>query len=220
MELIEGIQTRKSYRAFKSMPVAKETIEKILEVAARSPSYTNTQPWEVAVISGAKRDELRAILKGLAESGQPPTPDIPQPKEWPPSINQRAKEHGSRRYDVMGIARDDKKRRREMMMANFDFYDAPCVVFVFQENVLPAWSIYDAGAFCQTLILAAHAFGLGSCLQASLGNYPDAVRNFLGIPGTKRLVLGISLGYPDMDALINQYESGRVPLSEFVRWYL
>ena len=30
--------------------------------AGRSASYTNTQPWEVAVVTGAKRDELQAVM--------------------------------------------------------------------------------------------------------------------------------------------------------------
>jgi nitroreductase len=219
MELLEGIETRKSCRAFKSTPVAQETIEKILQIAGRSPSYTNTQPWEVAVVSGKKRAELKSILRGLAESGAPAAPAMPHPREWPSEFNRRAKEHGARRYEAMGIARDDKARRAEMTMANFDFYEAPCVLFIFLESGLPSWSIYDAGLFSQSLCLAAHGLGLGTCLQASLGNYPDAVRNFLGIPETKRLLLGISLGYPDPDALINHYQSSRAALDEFVRWY-
>jgi nitroreductase len=220
MELLEGIETRKSCRAFKSAPVARETIEKILQVAGRSPSYTNTQPWEVAIVSGEKKTELAAILRRSAEAGTPGSPDMPQPRQWPPDLDRRAKEHGSRRYEAMGIARDDKERRRELSLANFDFYDAPCVLFIFLESDLTPWSIYDAGLFSQSLALAAHGLGLGTCLQASLGNYPDAVRNFLGIPGTKRLVLGISLGYPDTDALINHYQSNRAALGEFVSWHI
>ncbi|MDP2919720.1 MAG: nitroreductase [Dehalococcoidia bacterium] len=218
MELLEGIETRKSYRAFKPTPVTRETIEKILRVAGRSPSYTNTQPWEVAVVNGQKKAELGAILHRLAESGTPGNPDMPRPGEWPPELDKRGKEHGARRYEAMGVARDDRERRRELSLANYDFYGAPCVLLIFIESSLTSWSIYDAGLFSQSLILAAHGLGLGTCLQASLGNYPDAVRSLLGIPANKRLVLGISLGYPDNEALINQYRSNRAELSEWVRW--
>jgi len=75
------------------------------------------------------------------------------------------------------------------------------------------------GLFAQSLILAAHSFGLGSCLQASLASYPEAVREFLGIPRKKLLVLGISIGYPDLEAPINAYQSSRISLDDFVQVY-
>jgi hypothetical protein len=49
------------------VPVPKEIIYRILKVASRSPSYTNTQPWEVAVVSGEKREQLCKILYKMAE---------------------------------------------------------------------------------------------------------------------------------------------------------
>ena len=87
------------------------------------------------------------------------------------------------------------------------------------DRTLTSWSIFDLGLFAQSIVLAAHSFGLGSCLQAMLAIYPDAVREFLGIPREKLLVIGISLGYPDFEDRINAYQSGRVGLDDFVRWY-
>jgi nitroreductase len=75
------------------------------------------------------------------------------------------------------------------------------------------------GLFTQTLALAALAQGLGTCLQASLTHYPDAVRDFLGVLKSKKLMLGISLGYPDPEAKLNSYQSSRVSVDEFVKWY-
>ncbi|MFH0769182.1 MAG: nitroreductase family protein, partial [Chloroflexota bacterium] len=68
MELTEGIETRRSIRAFKSTPIPEDTIKAILKTASRSPSYTNTQPWEVAVVTGKKKEELSKILCNLANS--------------------------------------------------------------------------------------------------------------------------------------------------------
>ena len=45
--------SRRSIRAFLPTPVAREVIEDILAVAARAPSGTNTQPWQVHVLTGA-----------------------------------------------------------------------------------------------------------------------------------------------------------------------
>jgi len=55
MDTIEAIESRRSIRAFKNTPIPKETLDKILKAASNSPSFTNTQPWEVAVVCGEKK---------------------------------------------------------------------------------------------------------------------------------------------------------------------
>jgi nitroreductase len=75
------------------------------------------------------------------------------------------------------------------------------------------------GLFAENIILAAHSFGLGSCLQASVTGYPEVIRDFLGISKTKLLVLGISVGYPDLDNSINKYKSARLSPRDLIGWY-
>ena len=58
LDVEAAITSRRSIRAFLPTPVPRETIEAILEVAARSPSGTNTQPWNVYVLAGAAKDAL------------------------------------------------------------------------------------------------------------------------------------------------------------------
>ena len=219
MELQEGIETRRSFRAFKPTPIPKEIMERLIEMAHRGPSYTNTQPWEVAVVCGNKKEELSKILRKMAELDVTSSPDLPLPQVWPSELERRAKEHGARRFGALGIERENEQQRKELRLLNFEFYGAPCVLFLFMDSTLTSWSIFDMGLFAQSLILAAHSFGLGSCLQASIVSYPDAVREFLGISKTKLLVLGISMGYPDLEAAINTYRISRVSLNDFVRWY-
>ena len=91
--------------------------------------------------------------------------------------------------------------------------------FLFMDSTLGPWSTLDMGLFTQTLVLAAHGVGLGTCLQASLANYPDAVRESLGLSKTRKLVLGISLGYPDPAAKLNTYQSTRMNVDDFVNWW-
>ena len=219
MELLEGIETRRTFRAFLPTPVPKEIIERILKAASKSPSYTNTQPWEVVVVSGKKKEELSRILYKLAESDAVPNSDLPLPKTWPPELERRSKEHGAKRLGFLGIERADERGRKEARLLNFKFYGAPCVLFLFMDSTLTSWSIFDMGLFAQSIVLAAYSFNLGTCLQASVANYPDAVREFLGIPAMKQLVLGISVGYPDLEARINAYQSERVSIDSFVQWH-
>jgi nitroreductase len=87
------------------------------------------------------------------------------------------------------------------------------------DKDLSEWSVFDIGLFCQTLCLAAHNYGVGSCLQAMMVNQPDAIKRFLGVLETKKLILGISLGYPDTESPEYGYKSERMNLDEFVSWH-
>lgn len=217
MELVEVIRTRRSIRAYKSTPIPKDVLAKILEAASWSPSYTNTQPWEVAVISGKKKDELYTVLTKMAEAGIPPNREWPRPKSWPPELERRTKEFFAGRLKTLGVT-GKGEQRKAIRQVNANFNGAPSVIFLFMDRTLTSWSAFDMGLFAQTLTLAAHFFGLGSCLQAAITNYPDAIREFLGISKTKLLVLGILLGYPDLEAPINSYQTSRASLDEFVTW--
>ena len=219
MELIEGIETRRSIRAFKPTPIPEDVMNKVLKSVSNSPSYTNTQPWEVVVVSGKKKEELSKILYDLAKTKAPTNPGLPMPQEWPPELKKRSGEHGARRLQTLGVARDDEQGRERLRLMNFQFYGAPCVVFLFIDSTLGPWSIFDMGLFAQDLILAAHSFGLGSCLQASVTNYAPEVKKFLGIPETKKLIIAISMGYPDPEAKLNNYRSIKISPDEFVRQY-
>lgn len=192
---------------------------KIITAARQSPSYTNTQPWEVAIVTGKKREELGRALSELATADAKTNPDIIRPEDWPQELEKRRTQHAEKRFQKLGIGREDKDKKKEMRLANFQFYGAPCVIFLYQDRSLTPYSIFDLGMFAQTLMLAAHDFGLGTCVQASIVAYPDAIRKCLAIPDSKRIVVGIALGYPDPDAKINAYQSDRVGLEEFTRWF-
>jgi len=61
MEFFDLIKTRRSVRRYKTQPVDKEHILKILDAANWAPSAMNQQPWEFLVISGE-------LLKPLGNS--------------------------------------------------------------------------------------------------------------------------------------------------------
>ncbi len=102
--------------------------------------------------------------------------------------------------------------------ANFRFYGAPHAIYLFQESSLSPWSLFDMGLFAQSLMLAAHAVGLGSVPQAFVTDYAREVKKFLAIPATKRLILGISIGYPDLRSPVNAFRTDRVGTDELVKW--
>ncbi len=219
MEAMENIKSRQSYRAFKPDPIPRAVMEEVIEAARNSPTYMSTQPWEIAVVSGSKKEELAGKLLELARSQAPTRPDVPAPPPWPPELDQRKHDHGARRLKTLGIEREDKEGRETLRLMNYEFYGAPCAVFLYMEGSLGEWSIFDMGLFTQTLLLAAHAKGIGSVIQGAVTDYAPEIKDFLGIEKDKKLLVCISMGYPAPDALINSYRSIKKKPEEFVSWY-
>ena len=214
MEAIDCIRTRKSIRKFQEEAVPRELLQEVVEAASWSPSYKNTQPWEVVVVSGAKKEALSAHLVGLLEDGKEKCPDLAEPGSWPMAEQSRIDDLFSKRKEAMGIDLADPKIIHQARKANFNFYGAPHAIYLFQDASLSQWSIFDLGLFAQSLMLAAHAKGLGTVPQAFATDYAVDVKDFLGIPRAKRLVLGISIGYPDMDSPVNSLRTDRSPIDE------
>lgn len=219
MDLIEGIKARRSIRAFKNEPIPEETLNKILEAAANSPSYTNTQPWEIAVVCGEQKDSLSKMIYDLASKNAKAHPDMPKPKNWPPKQKTLSSEHGARRLGVLGVERDDQAGRKKLFLSNFAFFGGPCAIFLFMDRSLTEWSTFDMGLFAQNLVLAIHACGLGSCLQASVTDYAPEIKKFLGIPESKKMLVCLSLGYPDYEAKLNTYRAIKQKPEAFTKWY-
>ncbi len=62
MDVVEAITSRHSVRAFLPRPVPRETVERIIEVAARAPSSGNIQPWRVHVVAGETKERLTQAI--------------------------------------------------------------------------------------------------------------------------------------------------------------
>ena len=216
MDAVTCIETRQSIRAFLKDPVPEETLREVVEVAMWSPSYKNTQPWEVMIVSGEKKEALSAMLIDLLDKGSRPTPDIPEPIKWPETQQARINRLFEKRKKATGLDLSDPEIIKKAKEANFKFYGAPHAVFLFQDRDLPLWSLFDMGLFAQSLMLAAHAKGLGTVPQAFVTDYARETKKFLGIPETKRLVLGLSMGYPDREAPQNKLRTDRVPVEEIL----
>ena len=220
MDVFEAFESRVSRRVFLQKQVDQETLEKIVRIANKSPSYMNTQPWELFIAAGEEKDKLAGRLSSDISNGVPLTPDIPFPTAWPAAHEERFMRHRMRRFKALGI--DPEKQQDAVLAAyrnNFKFFDAPCALFVAIDKSLTSWSIFDCGAFVHGLLLAAHAEGLGACPQAVPTGYAGTIRALLAIPDHLMIVLCMSLGYPDLSSPVNQYRSQRRELEEFMHWY-
>jgi nitroreductase len=216
MDVLEALNARFTCRTFKKDQVKKETVLKIMENATRSPSWANTQPWEIFIAGG---DVLKSIRKGFMDSfndGMPIDPDIP-PSEWPVQHQERMKELGINLYKHLGISRDDTAARNESWRLNFEFFKAPLVVYLCMHETLSEWSMFDLGSLSQSIMLAAQEYGVDSAPAVNLVAYPKIIRKEIEIPDELSIVVGIALGYSDTESLQNTFRSRRRPLDEVVR---
>jgi len=217
MDTIECIKTRMSIRKFKPEPVPADILTKVVDTAKWSPSYKNSQPWEVVIVSGKKKEELTELLIAFLENNSPPSPDLPEPVSWPPVLDARIAALLKKRSEVTGKDLNAPEVKKKAKIANFRFYGAPHGIFLYQDAALPEWSLFDIGLFAQNIMLAAHAYGLGTVPQAFLTDFARETKEFLGIPASKRLVLGISTGYPDLESETNRHRTDRVKTDSIVR---
>jgi nitroreductase len=218
MDALECIKTRMSIRKFKPDPVPKDVLREIIHIAKWSPSYKNSQPWESVILSGAKKEALTKMLLELLEKDVKPSPDVPAPQSWPAAEAARIDRLLKKRAEAVGSDLYDLKALKEARKANFGFYGAPHAIYLFQDATLTPWSLFDLGLFAQTIMLAAHAKGLGTVPQAFNTDYARDVKKFLSIPETKRLIISISIGYADMESPENAFRSERAETDDIVKW--
>jgi nitroreductase len=220
MDTIDAMKNRQSTRAFLDREVPGETLHAILDAARWAPSGVNMQPWQVAVVRGKTRERLTEALLTEREAGKAPSPDYHYyPEEWFEPYKDRRKATGLALYSALNIGREDSEARKQAWYNNYRFFGAPVGLLVFLDKRLAQGSWIDIGMFLQNLMLAAESEGLATCPQASLAEYPDTVREILGIEPQLALACGLSLGYPDPQAAVNSYRTPREPVEAFTRWY-
>lgn len=212
------IKARRSVRAYLPKPVDEQTLQSVFELAQRAPSNCNTQPWTVAVVSGAKLDRLRERLP-KAFSEQKISMDFPYEGKYEGVFKERQYDAARVLYDSMGIERSDKAGRTAQFMRNFSFFDAPHCVLLFLPEVFGLREAADVGMYAQNLMLSMVAHGLGCVPQTALGFFAVDFREELGIDPSQKLLFGISFGYEDPQAPENKAWTSRAALDEAVQFY-
>ena len=219
MELLKALESRQSIRAFKADAVPQELITQILEAARWSPSWGNTQPWELVVVRGEKVRKLTGEMVAAFQQRVAANPDVAMPGTFPDVYKERYMACAAGLFGKMGVARDDKARRIAHLVNMTGGFGAPAIIYViFNADLLEPYSMFDLGAVTHGICLAAHDRGLGTCICAQLALYPDIIRQHLGLAKSHKIVVGIALGYPEAAAPANAFRTEREPLEKFVQW--
>jgi len=221
MDVATAISSRRSLRGFLPTPVPRATLERLIALAARAPSGTNTQPWRVHVLTGAARDALVAAVCQAFDQ----EPDAHRfeydyyPNEFFEPYLARRRKVGFDLYKLVGIAKGDTAAMRAQHRKNFEFFGAPVGLMFTIDRRLAQGSWLDYGMFLENLMLAARGEGFDTCAQAAWAQFHRIVGEHLKLPENEMLVCGMALGVADPEMVANQLVTERAGLDEFVSFH-
>ena len=168
MDAIDAIQKRTSVRRYRADPVARETIELLLDCAIRAPNHKLTEPWRFAVLTGESKARLAEI---------------------------RAR-HRLKRYDdpasSEAVAAGDKQRKETLETP------AVVVVMsrVHEDEIIREEDYAAVMMATANLMTAAQSLGLGTYLKTGGVMRDPGLGDLVGLPDGYRVVGILSLGYP------------------------
>ena len=189
MDLYKVIKERRSIRKFKNIPVARDLLEKIFDIALWAPSGMNRQNWKFFVLAGERKEALVSIAAGSFAYLEP-------------QLQERFA---------------DKPRIVEATRRFFErLGGAPVVVCAYFEpaNMEDVTSFQNVAAAIQNLLLVTHAEGLGSCWMTGPVTVGEEISRFLEVKDMT-LVAVIPIGYPDETPKIPPRRGDRVAYQGF-----
>lgn len=207
MEFKQAVNYRQSVRYFTNRQIDAATLRDLIRTAARTPSWANSQPWKVYVATGDSLKKIKVHHLAAAQRGVKGNSDLPvaHRTQWNQQAQENMADWSTALQQYLGTD------IQQMTDSQTRLYDAAALVYLTLPKGATGWSIYDLGAFGQTLMLAAADQRIDSMPAYEIVRYPDAVREIMGIPANTQLVMGIALGYRDPAKRINDFRSARAP---------
>jgi len=167
MELKETVFKRRSIRKYKTQPVPKDSVNRILEIAYQAPSGANASPWHYVIVDDSKlKSEIRKASEAVDASWNAQRPEWF--KAW---------------LSAQGISQQKKFLE-----------DAPYLLVVFADTRMP-YAVESTWISIGYAILAATQEGLGT-LTYTPGD-PSFLNKLLNMPHHYAPQAVLPLGYPD-----------------------
>ena len=220
MDIVEALKKRKSIRGFKPDPIPRDALTDVLEIAGRAPSAVNSQPWEFFVLAGDVLEKVRHGNIDKVRSGALPNPDHAL-MGWPRNSVYRERQVALAKqlFQLMEIGKEDREKMAQWLELGYRFFDAPAaIIIVVDESIIERAPLLDIGAVMQSICLAALHHGLGTCIEDQGAMYPEVLREFAGIPESKKIMISIAIGYPDWHFPANKVKTAREPLDAITTW--
>lgn len=213
--LEQAWRARRSMRAFRSEPIARDLLMRIFAAAQAAPSWCNVQPWRVAVTSPPVTQRVAGALQHAATSGLPQA-EVAFPLDYPQPYKDHRKACGVALYQAMGVAKDDGAGRYAAWLRNYALFDAPHLAVVACDRRLGPYAFVDVGVWLGYVLTAALAAGVDSCPMASVAAFPAPLRAELPIADSDVILFGLVLGYADPQTPANTCRTTREPVSSNV----
>ena len=190
MNVRDAIQTRRSIRKFKSAPVSRETIQKILDAAVMAPSAKSSQTWRFTVVMGSKKQAMLSGIRAGIVNREAEGQDIGSVK-WSLGCMEQAPV-------TIFVHNMDGIHPWKACEENGSWWDIA--------------TVQSVGAAIQNMLLAATALGLGSLWIADVWEAYPELNGWLETD--HQMVSTASLDYLDIDP----QAPPRRPMKDIVRW--
>ncbi|MCD6529164.1 nitroreductase family protein [Candidatus Bathyarchaeota archaeon] len=178
--LLVILKERRSVRKYRRRKVAKEVIERLIEFATWAPSAHNSQPWRFVVVEDFN------VKVELAEA---------MAERWMKDLERD------------GVSVDERIKMREESINRFicsPILVVACITLEEMDKYPDArrqrceWTMatQSLSAAIQNLLIAAAAYGLGTCWYCAPLFCKEEVRKVLDIPDDVEPQALITVGYP------------------------
>ncbi len=188
---------RRSIRKYRSEPVPRATLERVLTAAHWAPSAHNRQPWRFVVIMDARKKE--ALAQAMSQ-------------RWKQDM------HKDGVHEEIMQARLARSRERllnppVLILGCLSMEDMDDYPDSFRQRNEWIMGIQSVSLALGNLMLAAAHEGLGTCWMCAPLFAADEVHRALGLPKSWEPLALLSLGYP-----AEERTSSRKPLEEVILW--
>ncbi len=216
MQYDDVVRGRRSIRGYKPVPVPKELVKEVIEIAMRAPSSFNTQPWSFYVVSGEPLDRIRAGNTERILAGVPESREFRSHGKYEGVHRDRQIEVAKQLFGAMGIDRHDTEKRQDWVLRGFRQFDAPVsIVVTYDRSIFGGdYGPFDCGGVANALVNAAWSRGLGCVINSQGIMQSPVVREHARIPDDQVIMTCVAMGYPDDSFPANAVVSHRKPVEE------
>jgi len=206
----ELMKERHSARKFQAKEIPENILKEIVSEALDCPSWCNSQPWNVYVVTGKPLEEIRKEWIAKNNEKIKGYSDIPPVHRT--EFSERCQKNMDEEFKLIKETTKDPEMTKFWQL-NVECFNSPAIVYLTLHKGHSKWSVYDLGGFGMALMLAAKDHGVDSVVAYELAKYPDILRKYAKIPDNEDIAIGIALGY-EADDIVNKFRAKKSTLEE------